>query len=294
MGADIYSRQHTLATAGGPLNVYESGEADRPAILLLHGAMYDEARLSWYHLAPKLAQTRRVFALDFPRHGRSRPWTVAVGQDRLIQVAEEVISHFRLAPLPLIGLSMGGGVAIGYALKHPEQVTGAVLMAPGGLGDRVRNQFLSWALVKTPGLMKMTARYFAGLSEDKMRRSMASLLHDGENTRGFDGYVRLITEEARAKRAHREKAFDDWQAENLAPFRLRLNFLPELPRLTCPTLWLRGENDPLVGQGVMEQAARLAPNGKLTVIQNAGHLLPLEQPDEVGRAVLDFLSFNRI
>jgi len=292
MTIDIYRKQNNLTLAGGPVCVYEAGNDNLPPVLLLHGAMYDESRFIWHHLAPALSRTRHVFALDFPRHGKSRPWTGTVGQECLVQVVKEVIGHFKIAPLPLIGLSMGGGVAIGYMLKYPEHVTCGVLMGPGGLGDKVRNQFLSWLFVKTPGALKAFAHAYAKYNNEQLRRKLAAVLQAGEYSPDFDDLVTVLYEEAQAKWKYRELAMDDWQNEGLAPFRLKINFLPELHRLTRPTLWLRGKNDPLVGQNVMEEAARLSPDGMLRVVENAGHLLPLEQPDEVYRFVQEFLVEN--
>jgi pimeloyl-ACP methyl ester carboxylesterase len=294
MVKEIFSRHHLLNFAGGPVSVYESGEKSLPPVLLLHGAMYDEARLSWYHLAPYLSNSRRVLALDFPRHGSSRPWNGFMDQDCLINVLDEVIRYFNLPPLPLVGLSMGGAISIGYTLKNPEKVTGLVLMGPGGLGDKVKNQFLSWAIVKFPGALTALTRYYGKMPPEKMRKSLASLFDSRENTPGFTDLIAIIIEEARLKWKDREKSMDDWQLEGLAPFKLKINFLPELHLLACPSLWLRGKNDPLVSQKDMEEAAHLAPDGIFLQIENAGHLLPLEQPAEVNKAVMDFLLQNKL
>ena len=120
------------------------------------------------------------------------------------------------------------------------------------------------------------------------------MLHDGENTSSLEDLVCLMMEEASRKLQNTEKCMDDWQLAYTAPFRLKLNYLPESHKLSCPTLWLRGENDPLISQSDMELAARSAPNGELKVVKNAGHLLPLEQPDEVNRLISGFLTDNRI
>lgn len=291
---DIYLKHHRLTLAEGPVSVYEAGDERLPPVILLHGAMYDEARLIWYHLAPFLSKSRRVFAVDFPRHGQSRPWNGIADQNCLNQVIGEVIKHFALPPLPLIGLSMGGGVAIGYILENPNQVTGAVLMGPGGLGNKIRNQFLSWAYTKIPGAQLALTRYYGKLSPEKMRKSMAALFHDREASSDFEVIIALITEEAKLKWKYRENPLDDWQLAGLAPFKLKVDFLPELHRITCPTLWLRGENDPLISQENMEKAAGSTPKGTLMVIKDSGHLLPLEQPDKVNQAVKDFLLLNDI
>lgn len=290
MSTKVYEKHHLLELPDGPVSVYESGSEAHPPVLLLHGAMSDEARFTWYHLAPFLAKTRHVFSLDFPRHGHSRPWKGVVDQDALLRVIDEVISRFSLPPMPFIGLSMGGGVTIAYALVHPERVTGAVLMAPGGLGDKLRAHFLTWAVIKIPGLVKSMTWYYAKLPPVKLRRTMVGLLHDGEKSAGFEDLLTILAEEVAGKWTYHENAMDDWQLGSIGPLKLKLDFLPELHRLQCPVLYLRGENDPLVGQTVMEQAARLTPNAALRIVKNAGHLLPLERPDEVKQAVAAFLS----
>ncbi len=104
MSKEVYLKHHMLEMDDGPVPVYETGDQNLPPVLLLHGAIYDEARLTWYHLAPFLSKYRRVLALDFPRHGQSRPWTGLLDQDVLMKVVEEIIRHFDLPPLLLIGL----------------------------------------------------------------------------------------------------------------------------------------------------------------------------------------------
>jgi pimeloyl-ACP methyl ester carboxylesterase len=293
MAIDIYSKQTVLTLAGGPVCVYEAGEEGNPPVLLLHGAMYDEARLIWHHLAPMLSRERHVFALDFPRHGKSRPWAGNAGQECLIEVVKEVIRYFNLVPLPLVGLSMGGGVAIGYMLRYPEEVSAGVFMNPGGLGDKVQSQFLSWLFTRTPGALRVLTHMYARYDAGRLGKTLAPLLHDREKTVDFQDIAAILYEEAQAKRKHGERAMDDWQIAGLAPFQLKINLLPELHRLSRPTLWLRGKDDPLVGQSAMEEAARLS-NGILRVVENAGHMLPLEQPDEVYRLVREFLSANKL
>ena len=294
MAADIYEKQHLITVSKGPVCVHESGDEHAPPVLLLHGAMYDESRFIWHHLAPELAKTRHVFAVDFPRHGGSRPWSDFVSHADIVEVVREVIDYFHLAPLPIIGLSMGGGVAIGFAQKYPDQITGGVFMGPGGLGDRISNQFLSWLFAKTPGMLRLFTRYYASLNPKKLRKSLVSMLSGGEHSRDLDDLAIILEEEAKQKGKYRERSMDDWQLEALAPFRLKMNFLPQVHRLTFPILWLRGQSDPLVGQDVMEQAAKASPNGTLRIVENAGHLIPLEQPNEVNRIVLEFLASNNL
>jgi pimeloyl-ACP methyl ester carboxylesterase len=290
MVPDIYAKHHMLTLEGGPVSVYESGKEDRPPVLLLHGAMYDESRLIWHNLAPVLAETMHVFAIDFPRHGSSRPWKGNVSKEVLDGIVDGAIDFFRLAPVALIGLSMGGGVSMEYMLKHHDKVKCAVLMGPGGLGDTVKNQFWSWLFMKTPGALTALTRYYGRLSDGKFRNLVKKTLHDGEKTRDFEVLASLMQEESRRKLEARESSIDDWQTDHIAPFKLKINYLPELHKISVPLLWMRGEEDPLVGHEQVLLAASRAPISQFVEIPGAGHLLPLEQPEKVNEKVLEFLQ----
>src|SRR5690606_26627574 len=128
----IYDSYRDLHVGGGPLRVYEAGPADAPTVLLLHGAMLDNAHVIWRHLAPELAKTWHVLVPDLPRHGASRPWTGTVDQPRLEEVIDQLLDELDIDRAALVGLSFGGGVATGYALNRPERVSGLVAIGPGG------------------------------------------------------------------------------------------------------------------------------------------------------------------
>jgi len=63
-----------------------------------------------------------------------------------------------------------------------------------------------------------------------------------------------------------------------------------LPRITNRTLILWGREDRIVPVECGEQYRRLVPRATLTVLEQCGHLPPIEQPDEFARHVLDFLG----
>ena len=69
-----------------------------------------------------------------------------------------------------------------------------------------------------------------------------------------------------------------------------LAYLPELPRIQAPTLFVVGENDPAAPADVMRDMASRVEGAAFEVIAGAGHLTPLESPDEFGRIVTAFLA----
>ncbi|HEY5822417.1 MAG TPA: alpha/beta hydrolase [Propionibacteriaceae bacterium] len=283
----MFAQPIDVVLAGGPVRLYSAGPADGPPILLLHGAMLDTAELSWGVVGPRLAERHRVYAIDLPRHGGSRPWLGPVGQVRLEAVVDGLLAELGVDRIQLIGLSMGAGVALGYLLRHPERVSSAILIAPGGLESRRPLQFLTWVALNTPRLMRLTTAYLSA-SPTTVRRSMAMALRHGSGTTSFDRIVELAQQEARSKRRRHEPALDDWQVLAYGPRRMRLNFQPELGAVSVPTLWVRGDGDPLVSQVDLDAAAAATPGSVTAVVADAGHLVPLDQPETLLALITGF------
>ncbi|RCV47860.1 alpha/beta fold hydrolase [Marinitenerispora sediminis] len=289
MTGDPFATHQDIGLDAGPIRVYTAGPPDAPPVLLLHGAMLDTAPLTWRHLMPALAASRRVIAVDLPRHGGSRPWSGVLDQARLEDVLTGLLDRLGLARVDVVGLSMGGGLAVGLALRRPERVRGLVLLAPGGL-DEVRPwQFATWLLLRIGAVPRWTAAWLAA-SPKAVRAALVREHPAGERTPDFAALVDLVHAEARAKRAHREGAFDDWQVHAYGPRRMRLNHLPRLHLLAVPSLWLRGEHDTLVPEEVVRRAAAAAPGGRFASIEGAGHVSPLDRPDRVLELVDGFLG----
>lgn len=198
MTTRTFERFTDLVLAGGPVRLYSHGSPDKPPLLLLHGAMLDTAELTWQRVAPALAQAHRVYAIDFPRHGASRPWAGTIDQGTLERILDELLDHLDIETIALVGLSLGAGVAIGYSLTRPHRVSRAVLSAPGGLGARRQAQFLTWLFQRTPGALRWTTQYLAS-SKNTIRKSLSTNLAAGESTPSFDAIVALAIEESKLK-----------------------------------------------------------------------------------------------
>lgn len=277
---------------GGPVSYYEAGSRERGTVLLLHGAMCDEARFSWHQLFPVLAEEFHVVAVDTPRHGKSRPWTGTLSRVRLLAILEEPVDRLGLPKFSIVGLSMGGGLAIEFAAGHPERMTSAVLFEPGGLADRLDKQFVTWLYVKTPGLSRLIGRKYSRASRPELLKLLEQLYVGGSKPTDPERLLDILREEIQAKVRYRERDLDDWQIEAIGPTRT-WNLLDRIPKITCPTLWLRGADSEMVKQDEMERAVAIAREAgadvTFTVIPGAGHMLPLERPAEANDAVMEFL-----
>ena len=194
----------------------------------------------------------------------------------------------------MVGLSMGGGLAIEYASLHPEQVEAMVLFEPGGLGEHVDLQLFTWLYIHTPGMLRMLSRSYEKKSDAKLEKLLLTIFTKGTKPTDSARLTAILKDEIRGKFESGERDMDDWQLSAIAPFRLKWNLLEQVRSINCPTLWLRGAESKLVKQSEMERAVALArtrgAQAELKVIANAGHILPLEQPEQANTAVMTYLE----
>jgi pimeloyl-ACP methyl ester carboxylesterase len=284
----VFDSHTDLTVCGGPVRLYRAGRSG-PPLLLLHGAMLDTGQGVWHDVAPDLARDHRVHVIDLPRHGGSRPWAGRLDDAFYRRFIRELLDELGLDRVGLIGLSMGGGVAVGFALEHPDRVSALVSIGPGGIGAKRPYQFLTWATMRTPGLLRLCSWILARFP-GYVRSSMAAGLTAGARTPGFERIIAQVRTEAREKNRHGEKALDDWQIEAYGPRAMRLNLTPSLPALTVPTLWMRGDKDSLVGAAELAAAHAMTPGSRLVTIADAGHIVTYDRPDEVVAAIRTFLA----
>lgn len=288
-------QRRILTVSGGPVCVYEAGESNRSPIILLHGAMYDESRFIWDAMFPALSERYHVFAIDTPRHGGSRPWEGMLDRARLMEILAETIALLGLDRFSFVGLSMGGGLAIEFANLHPEKITAMVLFEPGGLGEHVDLQLITWLYLKTPGMLRMLSQRYRKLEDPALEKLLLTIFTKGTKPENPARLTAILKDEIRGKFECDENDMDDWQISAIAPFHLKWNLLSQVRSIACPTLWLRGKESRLVKQSEMERAVALArENGasaELKVIPNAGHILPLEQPEQANAEVLAFFDW---
>ncbi|GAA3097112.1 hypothetical protein GCM10020254_48050 [Streptomyces goshikiensis] len=126
------------ATEGAP-------DPERPAVLLLHGLM--GRAFHWAGTARWLAERHRVVALDQRGHGQSdRPATGPYTREAFVADAEAVIEQLGLAPVTLIGHSMGALTAWQLAARHPDLVRALVIcdMRASALGEASQQEWEEW------------------------------------------------------------------------------------------------------------------------------------------------------
>ena len=256
----IKSFQHIYEGGAMELHIERYG-AGKPAVFI-HGASGSSS--SWYFQKEYLKQFMEVILLDLPGHGKSS----GDGCDRLEECRDAVhgvLTSLGLDRCYLVGHSMGGAIAMLFALTYSELLEGLVLMGTGAK-LRVFPEILQGILRDKEG----TVRKIAELAFSK--KTPASLIESG-----FKEMMKC-----RKEVIHRD--FSSCE---------QFNVMDRARRITVPTLILCGGDDLLTPFKYSEFLHAEIPDSKLVRIPDAGHLLMIEKPDPVNRAIQAFITGNR-
>lgn len=127
------NRQVRVPTSQGETFVVISGPEEAPALLLLHGGMTNSAM--WMGEVTVFACFFRVYCIDLiGEPGLSAPARPALASDAYAVWMDDVLNHLAVARTAVLGISLGGWLALDYAIRRPERVERAAVLCPGGIG----------------------------------------------------------------------------------------------------------------------------------------------------------------
>lgn len=220
----------------------------RPHLLLLPGFLCD-ARL-WQHQAAALAATAHVTVADLG------------DEDSIAAMASAVLAQAPADAFALAGFSLGGYVALEILRQAPQRVLALALLDTSARPDTDENtearlQSIRLATVDFPAVIE-------GL--------LPKLLHPAH----LDDPSLLEVIRAMANSQGAQVCIDQQRA-----MIGRVDSRPDLYRIACPTLVLCGSDDAITPPEVHREMADAIAGAQLTIIENCGHLSPLEQADEV-------------
>ncbi|NXY97740.1 alpha/beta hydrolase [Streptomyces sp. BR123] len=279
-------RIDVTAVDGVRLAAWEFGEPDAarpdlpaPRVLLLHGLM--GRALHWAGTARWLARGRRVVALDQRGHGESdHPATgpdvpVSLGREAFVADAETAVEQLGLAPVTLVGHSMGALTGWQLAARRPDLVEALVIcdMRASALGEASQREWAEWFRHwPLPFPTQDAARRWFGEDDPRVEEPepgrgafFAEVMH-----RTPDGWRPLFS------RSDMLTARETWVHDA---------HWEELAQVACPTLVVRGLDGEL-GRAEAQEMVRVLPEGRYAEIPDAGHYLHYDQP-AAWRAVLE-------
>jgi pimeloyl-ACP methyl ester carboxylesterase len=231
-----------------------------PPLVFIHGA--GGSRLHWPPALRRLAGYRTL-SIDLPGHGESRPGDEASIDDyarRLAAWRTALIVH---RPV-LVGHSMGSAIALASTLAEPAAIAGLVLV---GAGPRLR---VNPALLETVGRPET----FSAAVDQILGWSFAA----GADPRWIELARARMVEAGPAVLAADLRACDDFDAT------------ARLAEIRVPTLIVVGRDDRMTPLRLSEELQAGIAGARLEVIEAAGHMVMLEQPETVAHALQSFLK----
>ncbi|WP_328969869.1 alpha/beta fold hydrolase [Streptomyces sp. NBC_00239] len=256
----------------------DDGAGAGPAVLLLHGLMGSAAH--WADAAHWLAGGRRTVALDQRGHGHSEhPADGPYSREAFVADAEAAIEQLGLAPVTVIGHSMGALTAWQLAARRPDLVQALVIcdMRASALGAASQREwedwFNSWPL---PFASPEAVRQWFGEDDPWVERpSPARGAYFADMmAQGPDGWRPVFS------RAQMLKARETWVYDA---------HWEELAQVRCPTLVVRGLDGEL-GRAEAQEMVRVLPRGEYAEVPDAGHYLHYDQPAAWRAALEPFLT----
>lgn len=281
-------REIWFERAGVRLHAMADGEENKPVCLLLHG--FPEAWFGWRNQIGALAAAGfRVIAPDGRGYNLSgKP--AGVPSYRLEELAADVIAiadALGKEQVNIVAHDWGAAVAWYVCMRYPQRVSRlAILNVPHpavlmrNLRTNPRQMLRSWymAFFQIPWLPELLLRR-------NNFRACAAALHNTSRPGTF-----------------REEQMDQYREAWRQPgaltgmlnwYRALARFRPSAgdpPALTMPVSIIWGVHDRFLVSTLAEESLRYCSNGELHLLENAGHWLQHEEPEEVNRLLIDFLG----
>lgn len=233
-------------------------EGQGPVLLLLHGLF--GALSNWEDVVNQFSKNNRVVIPMLPIY--EMPIREA-GLEGLRKYVEQFVAFKKLDNMVLMGNSLGGHIALIYALKNPDQVKKIILTGSSGLFE----DSMGGSYPKRGNYEYIKERVAYTFYDPSVAKK--ELIDEiFETTNNIPKCLRIV---AIAKSAQRN------------------NMADEIPNITAPTLLIWGLNDTITPPMVAHEFNRLIPNSTLKFLDKCSHVPMMEHPEKFNALVKDFL-----
>jgi pimeloyl-ACP methyl ester carboxylesterase len=248
-----------------------------PDLVLLHG--YTGHARSWDAFAQSMTDRYRVLALDQRGHGESA-WAPVdrYGVDDMTKDLSAFVAALGLRDFSLLGLSMGGMVAMHYAGERPDALRALVIV---DIGPEIVSQGASriQAGVRAADTFETREAAFAAARSGNPRPPEAHHRHrvDYNLMRTADGrwtyrYDRALRSPGALRTRDPEAGWRSCAA------------------IAAPTLLIRGEDSDILSPAIAERMLATIPDVRFALVKDSGHSVPLDAPEGFLSAARSFLK----
>jgi pimeloyl-ACP methyl ester carboxylesterase len=245
------------------------GRADGTPVVLLHGLGSSSA--DWRYQRSALGVDHRLVVPDLRGHGRSPRGRGRLTAETMAADVAALLDTLGAPPAHVVGLSLGGCVALALALDHPARVRSLTLV----------NSFARVASAGPRGALRMLARL--GLLACAPMRVVAAHVARGLFPRPDQHELYLAAMERLAANPRRTYLAS---IRGLASFDVRRR----LGDVRCPTLVVTGDRDttvPLASKRLLQQSI---PGAELIVVDDSGHVSPCDQAERFNAVLRAFVA----
>lgn len=244
----VPNRQFTVPTRAGETFVIACGADDAPPVFLFHGSA--STSFMWTMEAAAFAAHFRVYAVDLiGEPGLSAETRYKPGGEDHALWLDDVFKALSVTKASLVGVSLGGWLALDYAIRRTERVTALALICPAGIG-KLKNF-----------LLKAFPYFFMGEWGRKRLRAMVmgrAYTQRGTVPKLVEDFLGLIFRHFTPRRDPIPPASDE-----------------ELKRLKMPiAIFLGGEDALIDSADTKRRAEKFLPQAEIDFDPNIGHFIP--------------------
>ncbi len=261
---------------GAEINYELAGEGH--CLVLIHG--FTDNLTMWYNQLPELAKGNKVLVYDVRGHGQTESPELGFSMGLFVEDLYELLKALNIDKACVMGYSMGGRIAAGFALDHPEMTTGVILANSG-----------------IPGPAHQWSQQEVAEMEER-RNQMLSLLETADIESISDVMTEFsLSPGTRDRDPELFRQYKDVKLKNnprhyvsiLQAIAESYENPPDLSRLKCPALIIAGEQDGFMSLDVAKSMEAAIPNVEVRTFPT-GHAAAIEMPEAFNHAVLEFLD----
>ncbi len=245
----VENRQYTVDTLHGRTFVIESGSRENPPLILIHGSVSNS--FCWFGDVKRLSEAYNVYAIDMiGEAGYSDENRPKYQSGAYPEWLDNVTEALGLSRVSLVGISLGGWMALSYAVNYPNKVDNLMLVCPGGLYPE-RKSFM-WKVIGFSLLGKWG------------KKQIINLVSGGKTDENPNDGLKKALE------------YTSLISKNFNP---RMDKLPVFPgnvleKLTMPTLVLFGDKDQILNaEESLRRIKKYSSNTHIKLLTDTGHVI---------------------
>ena len=253
------------------MNLHFEAVGEGRPLIILHGLLGSAD--NWRSMSRRLGAHYQVFAVDLRNHGRS-PHSDIFDYDVMVADLREFVEQQALTRIMLLGHSIGGKVAMQFAIDYSEQVDRLVIVDIGPKPYEPSQRYIlealrSLDLTRCKSFADVDAALAAEVSGESLRQFLLKNLARDEN-----GRLRW--------KVHLEAIYRNYDklARGLAPERT----------FDKPTLFIRGGRSNYIEDDDAPLIRQIFPQAEIATLPEAGHWVHVDLPEEFFQTALNFLN----